>query len=79
MKADRETRIEEKLDRVAESMAEYHGKFSSHEKNHVTQPCGGLKVLSNRLFAIAVLAVGGLLTAVGALLAQLWKYVPSIQ
>ena len=47
-----------------------HALFEQHVSDptkHPSQPCNGLKILNNRLFAIAVLAVGGLI-------AQLWKY-----
>ena len=68
MTPDRETRIEKKLDDVLTLCVANKTKIDDHKENHVTQPCLDMKTLNGRIFAVAVLAIGGLV-------ASLWKYV----
>ena len=59
---------ENKINNMHDTLLVMKTQWENHLEKHPKQPCDGLKILNNRLFAIAVLAIGGLM-------AQLWKYV----
>ena len=59
--------IHDKLSDLNINVANYIGRFDMHIANqaiHQNPPCKAHQDLANRLYGVAVLAIGGLITAV---------------